>query len=78
MEVRIKCGKGWEWLLSIVWQFFWAWIYAPYMLWKTRDVHDVHGWRIQTICCCAVGYVVPSAMHIHILMCLVFLPHLSG
>ncbi|KAJ4295561.1 hypothetical protein N0V90_007574 [Kalmusia sp. IMI 367209] len=27
-ELRMKCSKGWEWWLSIVWQFFWAWM-AP-------------------------------------------------
>ncbi|KAH8673310.1 hypothetical protein BX600DRAFT_432942 [Xylariales sp. PMI_506] len=49
------CFQGWEWWLSIAWQFFWAWFYAPYMLWKTRNIHDTHGWRIQTICCCIAG-----------------------
>ncbi|KAK7955075.1 hypothetical protein PG988_015769 [Apiospora saccharicola] len=49
------CFTGWEWWLSIVWQFFWAWFYAPYTLWKTRHIHDTHGWRIQTICCCIAG-----------------------
>jgi hypothetical protein len=53
--VRQDCSKGWEWWLSIVWQFFWAWLYAPYMLWKSRGVRDVHGWRMQTICCCLAG-----------------------
>ncbi|KAF1967689.1 hypothetical protein BU23DRAFT_285994 [Bimuria novae-zelandiae CBS 107.79] len=53
--VAMECSKGWEWWLSIVWQFFWAWIYAPYMLWKSRGINDVHGWRLQTICCCVVG-----------------------
>jgi hypothetical protein len=52
----MSCARGWEWWLSIVWQFFWAWIYAPYQLWKARDIHDVHGWRLQTICCCLAGY----------------------
>ena len=56
-DVRANCAKGWEWWLSIVWQLFWAWIYAPYILWKSRGIRDVHGWRIQTICCCLVGYV---------------------
>lgn len=49
------CFQGWEWWLSIAWQFFWAWFYAPYMLWKTRNVEDTHGWRITTICCCIAG-----------------------
>jgi len=54
-EIQAQCFKGWEWWLSIVWQFFWAWIYAPYLLWKTRGVHDVHGWRLQTFYCCLAG-----------------------
>ncbi|KAI1081455.1 hypothetical protein F5B20DRAFT_569835 [Whalleya microplaca] len=52
---KIQCLKGWEWWPSIVWQAFWAWCYAPYMLWRTRYVRDSHGWRIQTICCCIAG-----------------------
>ncbi|KAF2853122.1 hypothetical protein T440DRAFT_487597 [Plenodomus tracheiphilus IPT5] len=55
VEQREKCSKGWEWWLSIVWQFFWSWIYAPYCLWKSRGINDVHHWRIQTICCCIAG-----------------------
>ncbi|KAF3012961.1 hypothetical protein E8E14_003007 [Neopestalotiopsis sp. 37M] len=50
-----QCFQGWEWWLSIVWQFFWAWFYAPYMLYKTRHIEDTHGWRITTICCCIAG-----------------------
>lgn len=41
--------------LSIVWQFFWAWLYAPYILWKSRNIEDTHGWRLQTILCCIAG-----------------------
>ncbi|KAF2110779.1 hypothetical protein BDV96DRAFT_615244 [Lophiotrema nucula] len=52
---RVQCSKGWEWWLTIVWQFFWSWIYAPYTLWRSRKIRDVHGWRIQTICCCIAG-----------------------
>lgn len=40
---------------SIAWQFFWAWVYAPYLLWKVRNIDDVHGWRTQTIFCCIAG-----------------------
>jgi hypothetical protein len=54
-EINAKCAKGWEWWLSIVWQLFWAWVYAPYILWKSRSIRDVHGWRLQTICCCLAG-----------------------
>lgn len=39
----------------MVWQFFWAWIYAPYILWKSRDIKDTHGWRLQTVLCCVAG-----------------------
>ncbi|KAF2200382.1 hypothetical protein GQ43DRAFT_432554 [Delitschia confertaspora ATCC 74209] len=55
VDRRDQCTKGWEWWLSIVWQFFWSWIYAPYILWKSRRIHDVNGWRVQTICCCLAG-----------------------
>jgi hypothetical protein len=52
---KVLCLTGWEWWLSIVWQFFWAWLYAPYLLYKSRNIRDTHGWRIQTICCCIAG-----------------------
>lgn len=37
---------------SVFWQFFWAWIIAPYILWQSRNIHDTQGWRLQTIACC--------------------------
>lgn len=74
----MNCSKGWEWWLSIVWQFFWAWIYAPYMLWKSRSVRDVHGWRIQTILCSLVGYVSLVPIKNTMLTFTVFPLHLSG
>jgi hypothetical protein len=52
---RQQCSKGWEWWLSIAWQFFWAWLYAPYILWKSRHINDVNGWRVQTIGCSLAG-----------------------
>lgn len=58
MEVRVNCSKGWEWWLSIVWQLFWSWVYAPWILFKSRGIRDVHGWRLQTIICCLAGYVM--------------------
>ncbi|KAH6889424.1 hypothetical protein B0T10DRAFT_513920 [Thelonectria olida] len=45
-------GRGWEWWPSVFWQFFWAWIIAPVILWKARGIHDTQGWRFQTIACC--------------------------
>ncbi|KAH6867793.1 hypothetical protein B0T10DRAFT_596345 [Thelonectria olida] len=44
--------RGWEWWPSVFWQFFWAWIVAPYILWQARGINDTQGWRTQTIACC--------------------------
>ncbi|KAM3513344.1 hypothetical protein MY11210_003028 [Beauveria gryllotalpidicola] len=55
MEVRVAQGTGWEWWPSIFWQLFWAWIVAPAILFRTRNVHDTQGWRLQTIGCCLSG-----------------------
>ena len=33
------------------WQFFWSWIIAPIVLWKSRNIRDTQGWRVQTIGC---------------------------
>ncbi|KAI6469948.1 hypothetical protein MCOR17_003676 [Pyricularia oryzae] len=52
MQQRMARGKGWEWWPSIVWQFFWAWMVAPVILWKSRDIKDTQGWRLQTLVCC--------------------------
>ncbi|KAM0347674.1 hypothetical protein ACHAPU_004688 [Fusarium lateritium] len=49
---KSQVGKGWEWWPSVVWQFVWAWIVAPYVLWHSRGVNDTQGWRTQTIACC--------------------------
>ncbi|KAI2813549.1 hypothetical protein CBS115989_9361 [Aspergillus niger] len=32
-------------------QVFWSWIVGPVVLWKSRHIHDTHGWRVQTIGC---------------------------
>ena len=39
----------------MIWQFTWAWIYAPYLLWRIRKIDDVHGWRLQTLVCSIAG-----------------------
>ncbi|KAK4129828.1 hypothetical protein N657DRAFT_610514 [Parathielavia appendiculata] len=59
MEIAMKQGRGWEWWPSIVWQFVWAWIIAPIILWRCRGIHDTHGWQHQTIACCVAG--LPAA-----------------
>ncbi|KAL2174195.1 uncharacterized protein P884DRAFT_294610 [Thermothelomyces heterothallicus CBS 202.75] len=58
-EIAMKQGRGWEWWPSIVWQFVWAWIIAPIILWRSRGIHDTHGWQRQTIACCIAG--LPAA-----------------
>ncbi|CAG8251718.1 unnamed protein product [Penicillium nalgiovense] len=50
-EVLAAQGAGWEWWPGVVSQFFWSWIVAPIVLWKSRNIHDTHGWRVQTIGC---------------------------
>ncbi|KAL6405943.1 hypothetical protein AUP68_10498 [Ilyonectria robusta] len=49
---KSKMRRGWEWWPSVFWQFFWAWIVAPYILWQARGINDTQGWRTQTIACC--------------------------
>ncbi|KAG8664118.1 uncharacterized protein FPOAC1_014050 [Fusarium poae] len=49
---KSQMGKGWEWWPSVFWQFVWAWIVAPYILWQSRGINDTQGWRTQTIACC--------------------------
>ncbi|RCI12756.1 hypothetical protein L249_0529, partial [Ophiocordyceps polyrhachis-furcata BCC 54312] len=55
MEQKTEMGRGWEWFPSVIWQFFWAWIIAPVVLWKARGVHDTQGWRFQTMACAAAS-----------------------
>ncbi|KAJ5623970.1 hypothetical protein N7510_000279 [Penicillium lagena] len=50
-EQKIEKGRGWEWWPGVFWLFFWSWIIAPIVLWKSRNIHDTQGWRIQTIGC---------------------------
>jgi len=56
-ERKAQQGKGWEWWPSVFWQVFWAWIFAPIILWKARRIEDTHGWRLQTMACCLAGLV---------------------
>lgn len=55
MEQKMAMGKGWEWWPTCFWQFIWAWGVAPYILYKSRHVHDTQGWRVQTIGCAISG-----------------------
>ncbi|KAG6009316.1 hypothetical protein E4U43_000015 [Claviceps pusilla] len=55
MEQKMQIGRGWEWWPGIFWQFVWAWLVAPWILWRSRNINDTHGWRIQTIGCAIAG-----------------------
>ncbi|KAK3335221.1 hypothetical protein B0T19DRAFT_2825 [Cercophora scortea] len=59
MEISMQQGRGWEWWPSLFWQFLWAWVIAPIILWRSRKIHDTHGWQLQTIACCIAG--LPAA-----------------
>ncbi|KAK3328794.1 hypothetical protein B0H66DRAFT_1439 [Apodospora peruviana] len=58
-EIFVQQGRGWEWWPSLFWQFLWAWVIAPVILWQSRGIHDTHGWQLQTIACCIAG--LPAA-----------------
>ncbi|KAH6605540.1 regulator of g signaling superfamily, partial [Trichoderma cornu-damae] len=55
MEQKVQMGRGWEWWPSVLWLFFWAWVVAPFTLWRARDIRDTQGWRNQTIWCAISG-----------------------
>ncbi|KAK3693408.1 hypothetical protein B0T22DRAFT_39825 [Podospora appendiculata] len=59
VEISMQQGRGWEWWPSLFWQFLWAWVIAPIILWRSRKIHDTHGWQLQTIACCIAG--LPAA-----------------
>ncbi|KAK4444749.1 hypothetical protein QBC34DRAFT_474202 [Podospora aff. communis PSN243] len=59
MEIAIQQGRGWEWWPSLFWQFLWAWVVAPIILWRSRGIKDTHGWQLQTVACCIAG--LPAA-----------------
>ncbi|KAF1980305.1 hypothetical protein BU23DRAFT_522344 [Bimuria novae-zelandiae CBS 107.79] len=43
-----ECRRGAEWIPSIFVQLFWTVVVGPWILWKIRNVHDVHSWAWQT------------------------------
>ncbi|OJD27016.1 hypothetical protein ACJ73_01594 [Blastomyces percursus] len=56
-ENRLQCMQGAEWLPTVIWQFFWSWIFAPYVLFKIRNIRDAHCWRLQTTLCIVAGLI---------------------
>ncbi|KDN72134.1 hypothetical protein CSUB01_11272 [Colletotrichum sublineola] len=55
MQKKVEMGRGWEYWPSVFWQFVWAWIVAPVILWESRRIRDTQGWRLQTIACCTAS-----------------------
>ncbi|KAJ5935391.1 hypothetical protein N7466_004938 [Penicillium verhagenii] len=51
MAQKTAQGSGWEWWPSVFYQLLWAWVIAPIVLWKSRNINDTQGWRTQTIGC---------------------------
>ncbi|KAK5000292.1 hypothetical protein LTR66_000824 [Elasticomyces elasticus] len=49
------CRRGWEWIPSTVWQLFFSWFYGPYVLYKIRNISDIHYWRLQITICVIAG-----------------------
>ncbi|KAJ9667215.1 hypothetical protein H2201_002736 [Coniosporium apollinis] len=43
-----KCRRGYEWLPGIIWQLLYSTVFGPYILLKTRHIHDTHYWAWQT------------------------------
>lgn len=56
-ERKAASTGSWEWWPSVFWQCIWAWMVAPYVLYRSRNLHDTLGWRLQTICCCVARLV---------------------
>ncbi|KAI1863489.1 hypothetical protein JX265_008706 [Neoarthrinium moseri] len=48
----VELGRGWEWWPSVLWQVIWTWIVAPILIYKSWNLRDTFGWRLQTIGCC--------------------------
>ncbi|KAK6086191.1 hypothetical protein SCUP515_00551 [Seiridium cupressi] len=57
MQQLIELGRGWEWWPSVAWQVVWTWIVAPILIWRAWGIRDTHGWRLQTIGCCASNLI---------------------
>jgi hypothetical protein len=54
-EQIIDLGRGWEWWPSVLWQFIWTWMVAPFLIWRAWGIRDTLGWQTQTIGACLSG-----------------------
>ncbi|KAI9660653.1 MAG: hypothetical protein M1821_010005 [Bathelium mastoideum] len=43
-----ECRRGFEWIPTVVWQALWTFFVGPYVLFRTRSIHDTHYWALQT------------------------------
>ncbi|KAI9798104.1 MAG: hypothetical protein M1833_005001 [Piccolia ochrophora] len=53
-----QCRQGWEWIPTASWQFIWTFGFGPYILFKIRNIKDVHRWTLQTTL--AVSFSLPG------------------
>ncbi|PPJ58943.1 hypothetical protein CBER1_04129 [Cercospora berteroae] len=42
------CRKSVAWVPSAFWQLAWSWFFGLWTLWKIRNIHDTHYWRLGT------------------------------
>ncbi|EME42507.1 hypothetical protein DOTSEDRAFT_175624 [Dothistroma septosporum NZE10] len=42
------CRKSLLWVPSAFWQLWWSWVFGIYTLYKIRNIHDTHYWRLGT------------------------------
>ena len=56
---NVEVSKGSIYPLAIAW----SWLFAPYILWKIRNIHDVHHWRLQITICLIAKYAPKESRH---------------
>lgn len=49
------CRKSPAWVPSAFWQLAWSWFFGLWTLWKIRNIHDTHYWRLGTWLCVISG-----------------------
>lgn len=42
------CRKSPAWIPSAFWQLAWSWVFGLWTLYKIRNIHDTHYWRVGT------------------------------
>lgn len=49
------CRKSPAWIPSAFWQLAWSWLFGLWTLYKIRNIHDTHYWRLGTWLCVISG-----------------------